>query len=528
MNSSGDRTHSNASKLQAALLEYAGAPGKYQLSLRQPALLFGSIRQVLQLAAGRSAAGEEQAENKALMEAAAFFIRAALLFPGASHYAVLGLPPRTEPVELKERYRLLMRLIHPDFAATHAQTWPADAAVRVNRAYEVLSSPVLRAEYDEQLAAPAPQRPQLSPRMDGHAPMRAMRDVPDESASWRFNRAAVWALAIGGSLVAVAALVPWQGPDQLVQKSDAPVALAVEGAPSHPHAQPRAQTVVAANGPEEAPLALPAPPLPAPLPMPLPVPIAPAPQAPVAARAPAPAPAPLPAPAPARLLAAAPTPAPAPRAEPLQLRASASLPAPKPQAAPPARTLPAPVVVAQAPRPLPLAQVPVPEAPRPAERRIEASVPPPAPLPAPVVVVREEPVRPAPLPVAARIEAGPTGTEPSLNDAQPLLTLLLQSMEGGSGEQMLRLLESDARRAPAALALSRQYDQLVGRARPVRLSHVEFRSEAREGVLLVTGKVRLHAGEPTIGAPGERMSLRAEFVSRGGKVLLTGLSSAAD
>ena len=36
-------------------------------------------------------------------------------------------------MELKERYRLLMRLIHPDFAAAGAAPWPADAAVRVNR-----------------------------------------------------------------------------------------------------------------------------------------------------------------------------------------------------------------------------------------------------------------------------------------------------------------------------------------------------------------------------------------------------------
>jgi hypothetical protein len=173
-----------------------------------------------------------------------------------------------------------------------------------------------------------------------------------------------------------------------------------------------------------------------------------------------------------------------------------------------------------------------PEAPRQPERRVEPSPTPPLPQPVaiPVAVVREEAPRPIQVAVTARAEPvlRPNGTEPSLNDAQPLLTQLLQSMEAGSGEQILRLLESDARRAPAAVALSRQYDQLVGQARPVRLSHVEFRSEAREGVLLVTGKIRLHAGEQTIGAHGERMSLRAEFVSRGGKVLLTGLSGAPD
>jgi hypothetical protein len=120
------------------------------------------------------------------------------------------------------------------------------------------------------------------------------------------------------------------------------------------------------------------------------------------------------------------------------------------------------------------------------------------------------------------------GTEPTLVDAQPLLTQLLQTMEGGSGEQLLRLLDGEGRRAPSALALSRHYEQIVGHARPVRLSQVRFRSEARHGVLLVTGSLRLQAGEPTIGSRGEPMLVRAEFVSRGGKVLLTGLSGGAD
>ena len=69
MNSPADRANANPAKLQAALLEYFEAPGKFQLSLRQPALLFASIREILQLAAGRSG-GVEQIENKAVMEAA--------------------------------------------------------------------------------------------------------------------------------------------------------------------------------------------------------------------------------------------------------------------------------------------------------------------------------------------------------------------------------------------------------------------------------------------------------------------------
>src|SRR6185369_5992697 len=148
----------SATTLRSALFDYSEAPGKYQLTLRQPALLFSSIREILQLASGRGAA-EEGPEGERLRHAANFFIRAALLFPGADHYAVLGLPSGEAPGDLKERYRLLMRLIHPDFAQPGLAAWPADAAVKVNRAYEVLSSAVLRREYDDQLANPRAQRP---------------------------------------------------------------------------------------------------------------------------------------------------------------------------------------------------------------------------------------------------------------------------------------------------------------------------------------------------------------------------------
>ena len=39
--------------VSAALLDYFEAPGKYQLTLRQPAVLFASVREILQLASGR-------------------------------------------------------------------------------------------------------------------------------------------------------------------------------------------------------------------------------------------------------------------------------------------------------------------------------------------------------------------------------------------------------------------------------------------------------------------------------------------
>lgn len=71
---------------------------------------------------------------------------------GLSYYDMLGLPPKydLEPAEVRQAYLKLSRDIHPDRFNSHS---PEDAAqsVRIsaqsNRAYQVLSDPVLRAEY---------------------------------------------------------------------------------------------------------------------------------------------------------------------------------------------------------------------------------------------------------------------------------------------------------------------------------------------------------------------------------------------
>jgi hypothetical protein len=138
---------------------------------------------------------------------------------------------------------------------------------------------------------------------------------------------------------------------------------------------------------------------------------------------------------------------------------------------------------------------------------IAAAVSAPAPVPLP---------QPRPVPVAGV----------SLAEVQPLLSLLLQHLESGRGERLIDLLDREARAKPAAQALSQQYDGLVDGMRPVRLSHVEFKSEPADGRLLVTGHIRLQVGEHTIGSMGKKMVLRAEFALRQGAVVMTGLSGA--
>lgn len=513
-------------QLHAALLQYAKTPGKYQLTLRQPAILFRSIREILQLAAGRG--GEPGADNRELREAAGFFLHAALLYPGADHYAVLGLPTRGEPVELKERYRLLMRLIHPDYAAAAVAPWPPDAAVRVNRAYEVLSSPVLRREYDEQLAG---LRAQATAETAAPRPRRSATARPQDPFPNRWTasrKSAITALAAITALLALALLMPASAPEQLVQKpprvlaaaAPAPQAAQPELPPVEPTpAAPAAPEPVTAPSSDADPAAAPA--------------AGPETSRPAAAEVARPAVAVAPVapvdPPPAAPAQAAPRPLPAPQTEPPPTRR-------------PEMPALAPRVHAVAPTPLPPAPMPIPV---PEARRAPATSPVPAavPIPAPASVLPPTPAvtlampnaaTSGPAPAQAPAEAARITTaaaypvSPTLAEAQPLLTQLLQMLETGSGEQLLRLLDADARSHPSAQAFSRHYERLVRGGRPVRLSHVDFRGEPRDGVLLVTGRIRLHAGEPTIDSHGERIVVRAEFASRGGRVMLTGLEGGAD
>lgn len=168
------------SAIESALLDFQRAPGRHTIALRQPALLFASIRAVLQYAAERCPDDEALPPSRDIVQAARFFVNAAMLRPGADHYTLLGLTREADAAAIKERYRSMMRLTHPDFATTPGgAAWPADAATRINQAYETLSSPERRRAYDEssQPAAPRPApREYAAPRASNAAPAQRRGD----------------------------------------------------------------------------------------------------------------------------------------------------------------------------------------------------------------------------------------------------------------------------------------------------------------------------------------------------------------
>lgn len=481
--------------LRAALLDYCHSPGKYQVGLRQPKLLFAELREILQVAVGREehASANGKAESASLRDAARFFVRTALLYPGADHYALLGLDRKAEGADLKDRYRLMMRLLHPDFAGPGAGAWPMDAAVRVNRAYDILSSAVQRREYDGRLGQ---MRSAASvPGSDARRPRLEPQPVGADTRQSRFKTlAAVCALAAAALVVVSLFGTGSSDTVHLVQRATVqPPAVRVAMEDPAPLAQAVAANLREVKAEElSRPAVSPA--------------KSPGPQIVLAA--------PLAAP-----LAAAQKHVDLPRPAPTQV---AARPAPSPP--PPAASQPILERVMQFTRSTQVVVAPAP-APPPSEPKVEVAVVVTplvvAPAPQPALIAPAPTVQPAPAPRAAPKPG------PSLMEAQPLLSQLLQVMESGRGERILNLLEPDARTKPSALALSRQYDSLVEGARPVRVSHVEFKAEPGDGRLLVIGYFRVMAGEQTIGTIGKKMMVRAEFISRDGNVVITGLSGGA-
>ncbi|MEW6465541.1 MAG: DnaJ domain-containing protein [Pseudomonadota bacterium] len=155
VNPANDATGAMAD-LADALLDFQDRPGRHAVALREPRVLFERISEVLALASGRSVEGlpADPEAVDALRDAARFFVRTALLRPGADHFSLLGLSPGFDPATLREHYRMLIRMTHPDFASAAGVAWPADAATRINLANDVLSSDERREAYAQSLQRP--------------------------------------------------------------------------------------------------------------------------------------------------------------------------------------------------------------------------------------------------------------------------------------------------------------------------------------------------------------------------------------
>ncbi|MEZ5701087.1 MAG: DnaJ domain-containing protein [Burkholderiaceae bacterium] len=225
--------------LASALIEFKRSPGGYALARRQPEQLFEASHSVMLLAAGRAApdlpSPHPTHSAERIQRAAQFFVRTALLRAGADHYTVLGLKPGFQPADLRDHYRLMIRLTHPDFAGA-GNIWPPDAATRINIANDVLGSAEQKARYDASLKPTAPptetvqaprsrttpSKPQTANKVqpDTTPPTQRLHDFLDAGLDL-FQRHRPWALTTLGGLACVGLLwllTPKEADNTLVAK----------------------------------------------------------------------------------------------------------------------------------------------------------------------------------------------------------------------------------------------------------------------------------------------------------------------
>jgi molecular chaperone DnaJ len=77
----------------------------------------------------------------------------------SNHYKTLNVNPTATQAEIKQAYRRLAKLLHPD---SNSQTAGHDEIVRLNAAYEILGDPQQREFYDRQLSADSKQQVQAA------------------------------------------------------------------------------------------------------------------------------------------------------------------------------------------------------------------------------------------------------------------------------------------------------------------------------------------------------------------------------
>lgn len=81
--------------------------------------------------------------------AAQRYLTAVLFHPTSTHYALLAARADGSMVSLRENYRRMIALVHPD---AQPVGFPLDAATRVNRAYDLLADTAKRVAYDQSLS----------------------------------------------------------------------------------------------------------------------------------------------------------------------------------------------------------------------------------------------------------------------------------------------------------------------------------------------------------------------------------------
>lgn len=143
----------SAGRTARLLLRYRRDPSWYRSEARRrdaPPLDFDVV---LKLAQGRDVefghTSLEGASPEALKDAATSYLLNVCFRRDASPYQTLGVDPDASADAIKERFRMLMLLVHPDRQGPGAP-WPPECAAQANRAYALLRHPESRAKFDRE------------------------------------------------------------------------------------------------------------------------------------------------------------------------------------------------------------------------------------------------------------------------------------------------------------------------------------------------------------------------------------------
>lgn len=504
------------------LLRYAREPSRYLTEARGADAAHVDTDVVMRLALGRdvgvSGATIEGARAGALRDAAIAYVREVFFRPDASPYQTLGLAPDAPQDAIKERFRLLMLLVHPDRQGTGAP-WPDACAAQANRAYGILRDPASRAAYDreerEKAAAAKAAREaavakaaSMRTHRAGVAAARGPRRPPEPPVlpEWLTAGVGGWvrehpAGAAFGALIAAAVLVVgaalWEGESGSLVRASRPAGPDDGAAPA-----PKASLVAEVAPPSPPAVSAAAAPPPT-----APPPIAPSAPSAQAKAAVSPTPARIESVAvPVRGESAPPRPQ-APLAGPIARSGRTADPVavspPRPSVAPPA-------IAAAEPGPAP-------ESPRAAE-----------PLPAPPAAAtpEAEPVHvaavPAPAPVALPPAPAVSPNAPSTDELEIFFARFVDAYDRGHADLFASMFDRDAQanQRQGRAAIRGEYDDLFRQTawRRMQLTRIDWRRSGEvaraKGEIAVT--MRWRDGRQA----EERYAVDMELARRDGRVVI--------
>lgn len=131
-----------------------------------------------------------------------------------NHYEELGIPQDASPEQIREAFRALARLLHPDQQTDHQLKTIAERQMRkVNRIYGVLSDPERRRRYDDSL------------QQNGHPAI--LLQTAKHASKNRFLTRLPWLAAgvlVAGVLIWLASESPGIVPAQIIDRPSVPAA----------------------------------------------------------------------------------------------------------------------------------------------------------------------------------------------------------------------------------------------------------------------------------------------------------------